>query len=236
MIDLNKKAEAVGIVLTKRGVTAPPIVRVAAMVDVSGSMADEFADGSTQKVFDQLMGVGYKLDDDGQVDVWSFNHDQQYIGTANPGNFANFMKKLKVTGGTNYGPVLKAVMDFMFAGAAPPAKTGGFFGLGKKAAGSTGSDETPVLAIMITDGESGDSYNDLVRIMKDAQSKNIYFQMVGINNQGEQFRTLRKLADEMDNVGFIRMNGFNVTDEQLYEELMSVEFAAFLKKWSKVPA
>lgn len=225
-LEVQKKSETLGLVMQKRGLLTAPTMRVGIDIDISGSMDDEINDGSVQKVLNQCLGVGFKFDDNQSIDVWTFNTGSKYIGTCGINDYDDYVraKGIRATGGTSYGPVLQDNVDFFFGA----QKKGGFLGFGSKEV----VDNTPALVLFITDGDNGDGYNGPARVVQAAADKPIYFMMVGINNQGVQFHTLKQLADDMPNVGFVKMNGFNLSDEQLYEAIINQELVDWVKKFT----
>lgn len=243
MLDMRKEVESkaaiVGLNLAKKGINTAPIMRVVAAIDISGSMDDEIRDGSVQKVFNQLLGLAFKFDDNGEIDVWQFDDRCDYLGTAGVNDYNSYCSRLRSRGGTAYSPFIADIVNRMFA--EQVKSSGGFLGFGSKK--EVIKDETPVLVLVITDGaplsegsSASTQYLRIAPVLRAAQSKPIYFQMVGINNQGEQFEVIRRLADDLPNVGFIKMNGFSQTDEQLYEELISDELVEWIKNTVKAPA
>lgn len=231
-VDLSKRVKTAGVVLAKKGLTAPPIMRVAMALDISGSMDDEIRDGSVQNVMDQLQGVAGKFDDDGSIDIFKFDDRAEYVGLCEAADYGSFVKRqsIKARGGTAFSPFVKLITEHFF----PPQKSGGLGGLFKK---PTPVSDVPVLVLVITDGEpmSEGTYVDqqfarIAPALKEAGNHPIYWHFVGINNQGVEFKVLKELADALPNVGFIKMNGFNKSDEELYNEVLSEELIAWVKK------
>lgn len=231
MVDLTKRAQTAGVVLAKKGLASPPVLQVGFNIDISGSMSDEFADGSVQKVMDQLHGIAMKFDDDGSFQVFKFDDKADYVGECGQESYGKYIRESKITvrGGTAYSPFIKLITEHYF-----PAKSGGFGGLFKKPQSTS---NTPVLILTITDGAPmSEGYrveDQLARIrpaLVAAQNHPIYWHFVGINNQGEQFEVLQKLADDLPNVGFIKMNNFNKSDEELYNEVLCDELIQWVKQ------
>lgn len=240
-VELQKKTQKAGVILAKKGLTAPPIMRVAVAIDISGSMDDEIKDGSVQKIMDQLLGIGAKFDDDGSIDIFQFDDRADYVGVCAATSFGSYVNDvgLRSRGGTRYVPIIDLINRHMFTQpsspvAAPPAAKKGFFGFGGKEAGPAPSSDfdptIPVLVFFITDGESSDSFAAVKASLEKTMNHPIYWQLIGINNQGVEFKVLRQLGDDLPNTGFIKMNGFNQTDEQLYGEVISDELVAWVKK------
>ena len=235
-VDLKKRTQTAGAILAKKGLSAPPIMRVGLAIDISGSMDDEFADGSVQNVIDQMLGIAAKFDDDGSIDVFQFDDRADYVGVCEAANYGNYVSQagLRVRGGTAYSPCIRLITEKMFS--APTEKSGMFGGLfGKKPQPAAGSD-IPVLIFFITDGapyneghtESA-QYAAIKPALEAAQAYPVYFQMIGINNQSDQFAVIERLANDLPNVGFVGMNGFGKSDEQLYSEVISDELIAWVK-------
>lgn len=240
---VKEKAEKVTISLAKKGITKTPTLRVSAAYDVSGSMSNLYRNGIVQKAADQVLGVAYKFDDDGQVDSFIFDSRAAYVGTSTTDDFGTFvantiLNRNDLWASTVYGKCLNLIMDFMFGAGVKstinvPAKKG-LFGFGKASTKtetfkSTGND--PVLVLFFTDGSPDDGMRDAAfSIIKDAQDKKkpIYFNLIGIG--GADFRVLKKLADDYDNCGFVSLADINMTDAALYDALVGTdEFIAFLK-------
>lgn len=243
MVDLAKRVQTAGVVLAKKGLTAPPIMRVWMAIDISGSMDDEIRDGSVQKVMDQLQGVAGKFDDDGSIDVVKFDDRAEYVGVCEASDYGRYVNSagIRARGGTAFSPFITLITNKLFPAPAPQKSggIGGLFGLKKEAAPAPVSD-VPVLVLIITDGEpmseghyADEQYRRIAPALQHAAQYPIYWHFVGINNQGVEFKVLKQLADDLPNVGFIKMNGFNKSDEELYNEVLCDELIAWVKKAGK---
>jgi hypothetical protein len=239
-ISLTKRAEKVGIVLAKRGMTKVPPVRVGCALDVSGS-ARGFYEGSNvmQETIDRLLAVALKFDDNGELDAWLF-HDGVLpqlptITESDEGTYVNkvILRQRGLWGATNYAPVLQEVMNFYF-GEQAPAKSGGMFGglFGKKtAAAPTGSKKDPAMLLFITDGSNSDRA-DTERVLRAAEANSpVYFNMVGIGNPS-YFQFIEEMADKLGNVGFTNLNDLSISDEVLYDKIVNQEFVDWVKKYA----
>ena len=152
-IDLAKKKEAAGIVLTKRNIVSPPACEVGVAIDISGSMSHEYENGTVQEIVERILALAMRFDLDGKLDFWTFSSGKDYIGTVSEDQAENYVKRKVLNnplvskwGGTDYAPVLKDIYDKYFGGGK------GFmsiFGRGKKT-------EQPVIIFFITDGENSD--------------------------------------------------------------------------------
>lgn len=249
-IDLTKKVEQVTISLAKKGIHQVPTLRVGASYDISGSMIPHYESGTVQKVSDQVLAVGMKFDDDGQVDTFVFDNRSTYIGTQTEGDYGTYVRKNILSrndlwGSTNYGRNLEQVVKHFFGGGVAPAVastakgifSGLFGGAAKRAAAAAtatpaASSDDPVMLLFFTDGSPDDDRTDAAeRVIRECeqQGRPIYFNLIGIGRAN--FRYLQMLADKYDNCGFVNMSSPNMTDAALYDALLGTdEFIAFCKQ------
>jgi hypothetical protein len=238
---ITDKAVKAGLILEKKGLFNPPILRVAEAIDVSGSMHGMFNNGDVQSACDQLLGAGLKLDDNGQLDVYIFDDHCSKIGTATADDAGTFVRNKLLTagghlwGGTAYADVIELVERDMFSadpveGVVNAGKNFWNKLIGKPApATTTGAvDNTPVLAFLITDGENAD-HPETIRALESAARYPIYWNMVGIG--ASRFPFLQQVADRFDNVGFIKLAGLRLSDEAMYEALFTDEFVTWAKRF-----
>jgi hypothetical protein len=223
-IDLQKKAEQVGIILAKKGISQAPTMRVAVALDISGSMSSIIGSGALQNAFNQLMGVAVKFDDNGELDVFKFDTQCEYVGTSKPetGDYDQYIRNNRIgpRGGTKYGPIVDSAVGFFFE----PKKSGGFLGFGSK---TEVTDDTPVLMLILTDGEPSDA-GAAERAMSDSTKYPIYYHMVGINGERRDFPTIARLADALPNVGEVYLPRLNMSDEEIYTQLICDELIEFI--------
>ncbi len=232
-ISLEKRAETVGIILAKRGITSIPKIRVGAALDISGSAQSLYYNGVMQETFERLLAVALKFDDNGELDMWAFSNSYKQLETATAANVKTFLQEhllnargVPLWGGTEYGGVLESAVSHYFK----PSVSGMFgslFGGGKKSFSS----EPPAMVLFITDGANSDR-NAAAKVLKEAQGKPVYFMMVGVG-PAYNFNFIKEQADALPNVGFVNLNSLSMTDEQLYEQLVSGEFATWVKQYVK---
>lgn len=261
-INLQKRTEKVGIVLTKRGILKAPIMKVGAAFDVSGSTQGLFRSGVIQDTFDRLLAVSLKFDDNGELDIWTFDTGHNQLQTATEKDEGSYIDKrimnaskdingqsLSKWGGTEYAGVLRDVMEFYYpksvsvAAVAQAAveKTTGFFSklFGKKeepvatptqATPTTSAVEYPSFLMFITDGDNSDN-SETLRVLDEISSKNlpIYIQLIGVGG-GSSFHRLDQYAARYDNVGVVKLSSLSISDEKLYEELITQELVDWTKK------
>jgi hypothetical protein len=243
--DLQKKGAIVNRILLDKGVKKSPIMRVGAALDVSGSMDGLIRRGALQNAFNQLMGVSVKFDDNGELDVFKFDHNCTYVGTSKPvkGDYDKYIdhNRIHASGGTAYKPIVDEAIDFFFEGAphsSAPAKKGflgGMFGSKQPEAtpttsGGGGTNDIPVLLLILTDGEPSDA-RETEQAMSAAQHLPIYFHMVGIGGTRRNFPTIARLADALPNVGEVYLDRLDMTDEEIYEQLICDELVEFIGKF-----
>lgn len=228
-IDLKKKA--VEIVLTKRQLPTPPSCDVALAVDISGSMSNEYRDGLVQDVVERCLAIATKFDQDGKMDVWTFNNSSSYVGTVTEKQIDGFVQRDIVNnprvdkwGGTSYAPVLSQINEHFFGAT---KKTGFFGGLfGKKEAEPKSN---PVFVMFITDGENNDNAQ-FIKLLNEFRSRNIYIQIVGIGDG--DLTSVQQTAEDEPNVGFCQIiNVRGVSDELMIEQLVQQEFVDWIKKF-----
>lgn len=237
LIDLTKKAQ---IVLEKKslnGITADLVFAI----DKSGSMQKQYRDGVVQELVTRMLGIGMNIDPDKSIDVYQFNGGSEHIGIANESNHANFVesKRLSVSGGTNYAPVMKEIIKdhgTPLKGNVEPEKRKGLFGgLFKKKViepiNPIQPKKHPVLVIFITDGDNFDRA-ETEKVMYEVSEQPIFWQFVGIGREGFSF--LEKLDDlpgrYLDNADYFSIPDVSkISDEELYDKLLN-EFPSWLKE------
>ncbi len=229
-INLEKRAEAVGIVLAKRNVVKAPTVRVGAALDISGSTKQMYNKGVIQETVDRLLAIAMKFDDNGQIDMWSFTDGFDRLQTATARDYGNYVTRhilgnVEVTkwGATSYAPVIKDMVRHYF-GLAPLALLGKLFGT--KSAGSNAPQAAMIL--FITDGANSD-HDAAAEILRECGNKKVYFQMVGVGPENE-FGFIKQMARELPNVGFVNFSSLEVSDDVIYGALISEEFCSWVRK------
>jgi hypothetical protein len=247
IFDLQKRQEAVRFVLEKRNLPTAPVMRVGAAFDVSGSAKWLYVKGIMQATVDRLIPVAMKFDDNGEMDVWAFDDEFAQLPTVGKMDYEDYIQRaimnntgLRKWNTTKYGGVWKSMIDFYFPGSggnAGAASGGGFLGGlfgGKKAAPApaaapAASGAVPAMILFITDGANADrSYAE--QVLRAAQNQAVYFQMIGVGDPSE-FDFIKKMADDLPNVGFVHLASLDISDEQLYDALLTDELVAFAKRF-----
>lgn len=252
-IDLSKRVEAVGIQLKKNGITTVPAVRVACAIDVSGSTSPLFSSGVMSETIDRLLAVAVRFDDDGNLDAWAFDDEVSELPVMTAKSYGTYARKsiidntsISKWGGTHYGNAINAITASYFPElntqtAQPVVESkpaGGFLGrlFGSKPEAApaaapqvqvTTKQSDPAMVLFITDGATS-CEQDARRALEKAAGSPVYWQMVGVG-PASNFTFLKKVADDLPNVGFINLSSLSMTDEQLYEKLINPEFCQWIK-------
>lgn len=244
-IDLEKRVKQVGISLEKRGIMKAPIMTVGVAFDVSGSTQSMFHDGTIQETFDRLLAVSLKFDDNGELDVWTFDTSYNRLRTATADDEGTFIEEeimnnrsISKWGGTNYEPALSDAVHF-YIGDKPPIQEQavGFFkklfGFGKPSpsVAQEADEKFPAMLLFITDGEGGD--NDATHALLSAvEDSSVYIQMVGVGNL-RSFGNLKNYASSYKNVGFVSLTSLDISDQDLFDSLITQKFADWNNSRSK---
>lgn len=241
MIDLAKRTEQVGIILAKNNIVKAPTCRVGLCMDISGSMQGFYQNGVVQDTVDRLLAVAMKFDDDGSMDMWTFNNSFTRLEPATEKSYGKYVKQeilnksgVDKWGGTSYAPCFADVVDFYYGNnsSSLKIKASGLMGklFGSKpqqATPSTTSSSDPAVCLFITDGACDDARQSAAMLAAASQHK-IYWHMVGIGGS-HNFKFLQEQADLLPNVGFINMNSLAMSDEELYNQMITEEFLDFVK-------
>ena len=233
VIDLQKKS---GIVLEKRGIKKPPPCRVGLALDVSGSMMDEYEDGLVQKTVDRLLAYAANFDDNGEMEVWTFDHRASEAPTVSLADHDDYvhksiMKNSKVAkwGTTCYGAVANMMIGYYFRGIRKKSVGAALMGMFAKKKPEAPLDTTsPTMLLFVTDGENEDP-KEAMKVFQDSQQYNVYWQLVGVSNQSE-FKFIREVADKFSHAGFVHLPDLRVNDDHLYDALITTEVVEWLKK------
>ena len=206
-LDLRK--ETVKKVCLKKADMSHLTSRVAVIIDVSGSMQQNFKTGMVQATLERLLPLAMAFDNDGSMEVWTFDHEFKRYPPITRTNFYNYIadNKISARGGTMYAPVICDVGKYFIK--EEPAKL-------------------PTYVIFVTDGDNIDHRNT-DKAIKLISNFPIFFQFVGIGNTGRNgFKYLSSL-DEMgdryvDNANFFAIDSLAdidlIDDVSLYAKLL----------------
>ena len=180
--------------------------RVGLVLDYSGSMSELYADGTVQRVIEQIIPLAMNFDDNGNMEVWIFENHFRRLPDVHISNLYGYVDREIISkkfpmGGTSYSPVMEDVMG-------------------------TYDDSLPSYVLFITDGDNSD-HSATTNIIRRASNKPIFWQFVGLGYG--TFRFLKGLDDMegrfVDNADF-----FAVTeaDKITYRDLLN-EFPGWLE-------
>lgn len=239
-LNLQKAEQSLKLSLVKKGINTPPSVELQFILDVSGSFDDEHRSGITNDLLTRLVPWGLTFDPDKKLDVSTFSSGEQSVhavGAVTASNYENFVQNKiinKVPGygyGTDYSYALEAALKTF--GWIPSEKKAGFFGklLGKK---DEQTAKRLAAVLFVTDGSNSDQLRtDQVLSESQARGDKVYFIFIGISNQPTEFRFIEELGRKYPNVGFIQIRDLkkfvNLSDDEINEQLITDEFATWLK-------
>src|SRR5258708_1872987 len=114
IISLAKEAK---VSLAKAGVDTTK-AQVALVLDVSASMSGLYGSGKIQALTERVCALAINLDDDQQIDVFTFGIRARYEGTVKASEIEGYVNRLltkrQLEGGTNYGAALDVVRTHYF--------------------------------------------------------------------------------------------------------------------------
>lgn len=201
LVSLIKTAQ---VSLEKRGL-GDARYRVKLVLDISGSMADEYASGAVQDLANRALALAVRLDDDGEVDVYLFGIRPWRRGKLSLDNARNFVSGMRVQfeAGTHYGPVMTYVREDTQAE-----------GRG-----------LPTLVLFITDGGTSNPQS-VIKQMREASGEPIFWKFMGIEQGYVNFDFLEKLDDlggrRVDNADFFKVRSpIRLPDAELFDLLVN---------------
>lgn len=234
-IELKKKLQ---FQLEKKELTEI-VARVGFCCDVSGSMRNLYLNGTMSKVNERLLVIANRFDDNQEMDMKIFDEESFDLPGMTEDNFVGYVDKYIINGDnhiwgcTYYAQSIKKFADDWFpSNETRVVKKAGFF---SKLLG--GQDEveiipteemTPAFLMMQTDGINHDPV-ETEHVLRSIQNLDMYVTFLGVGR--DNFEFLRTMADKYPNVGFLPINDLEkVTDDELYEGLITDELATWLKK------
>ena len=204
--------------------------KVVAVLDYSFSMSGLYGSGAVQRTINKLVPLGLTFDDNGSIDVYLFQSDYRKMSDLNLENYESYIKNVVrksrySMGGTNYAPVLRAIIT------GDTKKRAGLFGFGGSVYNKPIVDNgDPTFVLFITDGENGDR-RESDEIIRKSSEMNVFIQFIGIGSSS--FKYLMELDDmpgrRRDNTGFSRMEDLDkASDDELYRNVLE-QFSNWLK-------
>lgn len=234
--DLSKEKQKVAFTLAKRNL---PEMRasVGLSLDVSGSIHGLFNQGVIQRIVEQIVPIGLRFDDNGNLDVYTFSDGDNttQVEGATEQNYQGFVKreildnsKVNKWGGTSYAPVIDQMLkDYGFY----QDKKSGWFGKTTTELQAKSTSGEAVVNYFITDGENDDkaATEALLQQCEDAKV-NMYFCFIGVGHANFSF--IERMGEKFGNVGFINIEDLAkfVDADDIYEQLLPAEMTTWLQQ------
>jgi len=184
-----------------------------------------------------MLAIASSLDSNGEMDVWTFHTEPSEAPTATSSDYSSYIKKkildnpkISKWGGTSFSPVLKMAVNKYYGKTTVLKTTGGFLGFGTKQVVEfvdAEDKDLPVMLFLITDGENNDR-ESTEKLFVEMKDKNIYFNLIAVSNQNN-FNFIKSMADKYPNVGFVHLKDFKMSDEDVFNAIITDEVINFLK-------
>lgn len=239
--DLDKSKNKFKGFLTKKSISTDVSAQVVTALDISGSMRNYYPN-KIQDVLNSLAAVAFSLDDNEELDTYVFSQEMAKIDNVTKGNLENYINKEVINTpqdffwcGTSYSPFMQEIVDDFFLSETKTKASGGFFGMFKKDEvikeySKQSKDNFPVYVIILTDGACDDP-NHTEAIIEKFKDSNIYWQFIGISKNEKEFSLIKEWGDRYNNVGFFNFSSLDsMSEDELFDALVSTEFADFIKK------
>ncbi|MDQ0582107.1 VWA domain-containing protein [Streptomyces rishiriensis] len=230
---LSLRKEQVAVSLSKRGATGIS-ARVVLVLDASGSMSFLYSRGVVADVVERMAAVAAQLDDDGEMQAWTFASDAARLPDLRLGELPEWLRLHVRVGEISLFRRGKKPRKGMEPGQVD-MRSVGIQNEEQKAIAQVRSyvrenpAAAPTLVLFFSDGGV---YRDaaIERELRAAVEEPIFWQFVGLgrSNYGvlERFDTLP--GRRVDNVGFFSVDDIStVPDQELYDRLLS-EFPSWI--------
>ncbi|MFC4464796.1 VWA domain-containing protein [Streptomyces xiangluensis] len=230
---LSLRKEQVAISLRKHG-AAGATARVILVLDASGSMSFLYSRGVVADVVERMAAVAAQLDDDGEMQAWTFASNAARLPDLRLGELPEWLRLHVRVGQSSLFRRSKKPSKGLEAGQVD-MRTVGIQNEEQKAIAHVRTyvrqypAAAPTLVLFFSDG--GIYRNAAIeRELRDAVEEPIFWQFIGLgrSNYGvlERFDTLP--GRRVDNVGFFAVDDIStVPDQELYDRLLS-EFPTWM--------
>lgn len=233
-LDLVKKVE---LILEKKGFKKVE-AKVCICLDESGSMADMFRDGTVSRTVDRALAIGYKFDDDGEIDVWSFAGHDRFIKRppATQAQYGSYLRHAMLGGSTVYHEVLAAIADDYYGSYKETVVVNKASVIGKLFGKKDEvkeviheSDETlPAFVAFITDGRpdyAQEATEGVLRVLR--QYPQLFVQFIGIGSA--DYSILRNIAALVPNAAFDTIDAKD-SDDVVLDKFLNEKARAVLER------
>lgn len=215
LLSLAKKADDV---VARKGLVGHR-AKCVLCLDHSGSMRGQYKSGAMQRLAERVIALATRFDDDGDIDVFTFDTSARYVGTLGLSDYEGGIDRLVTghMGTTNYAEAFRSVTGrFGFE-----TERHGFFG-GSKLAPLKRPADYPVYVVFLTDG-SPDSKREAKEELIKASYAPVFWQFLSIGSERIEFlQKLDDLSDRyVDNADYKPVGDVDaLSDERLYEILL----------------
>jgi stress response protein SCP2 len=231
---LSLRKEQVAVSLSKRGATGIS-ARILLVLDASGSMSVLYSKGVVADVVERMAAVAAQLDDDGEMQAWTFASEAARLPDLRLGELPEWLRLHVRVGEMSLFRRSKKPRKGLEPGQVD-MRTVGIQNEEQKAIAQVRAyvrenpASAPTLVLFFSDGGV---YRDaaIERELRAAVEEPIFWQFVGLGRSDygvlERFDTLP--GRRVDNVGFFAVDDIStVPDQELYDRLLS-EFPDWIK-------
>ncbi|MFD9377992.1 VWA domain-containing protein [Streptomyces sp. NPDC059999] len=230
---LSLRKQQVAVSLTKNG-AAGVTARVILVLDASGSMSTLYSRGTVAGVVERMAAVAAQLDDDGEMQAWTFATNPARLPDLTIGELPEWIR-LHVRVGQ---------MSLFGRKKPPKGLTGGQVDM--RAVGFQNEEQkviaevrayvratvvpVPTLVLFFSDGGVYRN-NEIEQELRAAVEEPVFWQFLGLGRAG--FGVLERFDDmpgrRVDNVGFFAVDDIDaISDAELYDKLLS-EFPSWIR-------
>lgn len=239
-----------------------PTMRVGVCLDTSGSMDPEYRDGHVQDALTHLLALAMHMDPDHKMDVFAFDHrPSQCRFPITESNYTHYVQEhilqadeVYKWGATHYADVIhlvyrhyfptlshlhdhEAAAEHLHGLAHHHGHGAGFLGklFGHKQEVPpvpqvvNREDHTPTLILFLTDGEAMDGNKGEIAVHAGAGLP-LFWAFVGLAHDSRQ---LKEIAREADAEFVLLEDGVRISDNQLYQSLLTPKLTGWLNQLAK---
>ncbi|ONK12849.1 VWA domain-containing protein [Streptomyces sp. MP131-18] len=238
---LSLRKEKVTVCLDKHGAPGGLRARVVLVLDASGSMTKLYRTGVVKDTVERMAAVAAALDDDGQMQAWTFATNPAQLPDLRLGELPAWLELHVRVGGHNAPMFRRKKKD---GGGPPPGRQPGQVDMAMVGIQNEEQKvieavrtfvrrrplDVPTLVLFFSDG--GVYRNrEIEQQLRDAALEPVFWQFVGLGKSN--FGVLKKFdtlpGRKIDNVGFFSVADIaKVPDDELYDRVLS-EFPKWLR-------
>lgn len=232
--DEEELVEKLVLNLSKNGVEDLPSMAAKVVIDRSGSMSGLFQSGWVSNMLSLLILAAQHFDDDGMLEVGSFNSSAVKHDDINLSHFGSDLisyLRLYANGGTAYCPAIEMILDEEVVTPSAPLKGGllsRIFGSKKTEPVTTNPPVARVQHIsFVTDGDAGDR-SDFLDIVRSLRGKKVFIQMITLG--GSVPKDFMRTLESEDHVHWAHFENPNlVTTDEFFESISNEKLAKWLE-------